>query len=164
MSEQKTKYDLSLIELLLALAILSVSLYPIVHIAHIYSLPAVDSNDNLQATMLAHHVMETIKTQRANDSHYLPSQASDFQKIVAEYFAKVFQCSEARRENQDLLLKTALDKYKCSIDTYFLDEKLFKVIVYVTYKKDGRNRKVFFERLFTQKNLYFGEEENEEEE
>ena len=76
----------------------------------------------------------------------------------------MFQCSEARRENQDLLLKTALDKYKCSIDTYFLDEKLFKVIVYVTYKKDGRNRKVFFERLFTQKNLYFGEEENEEEE
>ena len=60
MIKHRTKFGTSLIEMLLALAILSISMYPIVYIVNIAMPVTVHNDDEYLATMLAHHVIETI--------------------------------------------------------------------------------------------------------
>jgi hypothetical protein len=113
------------------------------------------------ATLLAHHVVETIVAKRAQDPSYLPAmsysepvvQSAEHVEPVSQYFRTISPSGESITENDDSQLFWSLKPYKCQIDTYYLDESLFKAIVYITYQKEGRTMKVFFERLLPQKNF-----------
>lgn len=148
----------NILELLLALAILSVSLYPIVYIFRIAHPPRQKTHTEYLATLLAHHAMETIIARKALDSAYLPTmsdpepvvQSADAINHVSEYFRDITESGENISEDSDSQLFWSLKQFNCSIDTYYLEGALFKAIVYVTYLKDGRTMKVFFERLLSQ--------------
>lgn len=163
--KQKTKSGISLIEMLLALAILSVCLYPIAYItciANTVSPGITQSDDECLATLLAHHIMETIIAKRGCNSAYLPSMSKQAPVVqtsageINEYF-KDFSDSNPKTVTADKQLLEKLSKFSCSVDTYYLDDNMFKVIVYVTYKRDGREIKTFFERLFTQGDIVVDE-------
>lgn len=154
----KFKEGTSHIELLLALAILSISLYPLAYVLHISMPPRVHSDDEYMATLLAHHVMETIVAKRAKDPSYLPNMRESKPIVfttgsnegVSEYFEKITAFNGPITKEEDPELFRAVSRFRCNLDTYFLDENMFKVIVYVTYEKEGREMKVFFERLLPQ--------------
>ena len=145
----------SLLETLLVLAVLSVAIYPLVHIICI-SMPAnLHTDDEYMATLLAHHVMETIVARRAKDPSYMPSVTEACPVVpspgssekISEYFSFFKEYNGPITETKDPQLYWAINKFKCKIDTYFQDKGMFKVFVYIIYKKDGRDMKVFFERL-----------------
>lgn len=169
MIKHRTKLGTSLIEMLLALAILSISMYPLVYIVNIAMPEKVHNDDEYLATMLAHHVIETIVAKRAKDPTYLPSMTSKSSvvnvvgssELVSEYFRDLPEYNAPIMENIDPQLYWALNKFKCQTETYFLDENMFKVIVYITYEKDGREMKVFFERLLPQPETELYESEGE---
>ncbi len=156
-------------ELLLALAVLSAAMYPIVFIFRIGSPPRQSNQQEYMATLLAHHVIETIVAKRAQDPSYLPAmsdpepvvQSAEHVEPVSQYFRNLSTTGESITENDDPQLFWSLKPYKCQIDTYYLDESLFKAIVYITYQREGRTMKVFFERLLPQKNFQ-ARGENEE--
>ena len=155
----KRRVGASHIELLLVLAMLSVAMYPLAYIFNLAMPPKAGDSDEYLAAMLAHHVMETIIAKRAKDSSYFPVMSSSRPVVstlgskeeICEYFANLSGYSGAVTESVDPRLFRFLNKFKCSIDTYYLDENMFKIIVYVTYLKEGAERKVFFERLLPQK-------------
>ena len=146
---------LSLLETLLVLAILSVSIYPLAHIIYISMPLSLHTDDEYMATLLAHHVMETIVAKRAKDPSYIPSVSEASPVVlppgssekVSEYFSNFKEYNGPVNEKNDPQLYWAINKFKCKVDTYFLDKGMFKVFVYIIYQKDGREMKVFFERL-----------------
>lgn len=146
---------LSLLETLLVLAILSVSIYPLAHIIYISMPLNLHTDDEYMATLLAHHVMETIVAKRAKDPSYIPSVSEASPVVlppgssekVSEYFSNFKEYNGPVNEKNDPQLYWAINKFKCKVDTYFLDKGMFKVFVYIIYQKDGREMKVFFERL-----------------
>ena len=145
----------SLLETLLVLAILSVSIYPLAHIIYISMPLNLHTDDEYMATLLAHHVMETIVAKRAKDPSYIPSVSEASPVVlppgssekVSEYFSNFKEYNGPVNEKNDPQLYWAINKFKCKVDTYFLDKGMFKVFVYIIYQKDGREMKVFFERL-----------------
>ncbi len=147
----------NILELLLALSILSVSLYPIVYIFRIAHPPRQKTHTEYLATLLAHHAMETIIAKKALDPAYLPMMSDDQPVVesadaianVSEYFRDISEKGENLNED-DSQLYWSLKQFNCRIDTYYLEGALFKAIVYVSYIKDGRTMKVFFERLLSQ--------------
>lgn len=152
---------ISIIELLLALAILSVSMYPLVYVITIAEPAKLENDDEYIATMLAHHVIETIVARRAKDPSYLPHM-SDSRPVVAltgstqpvnEYFVNLPEYNDAIRETNEPQLYWSFNKFSCQADTYYLDDNIFKIIVYVTYPQEGRTMKVFFERLLPLNNM-----------
>lgn len=161
--DNKNKKAVSLIEILLILAILSIAIVPFVHIISL-SIP-VDSHtdDEYMATLLAQHVMETIIAKRIKNPGFLPS-VSESKPIVSlnqtdkisEYFDYFEEFKGPVTKKQDSQLYWAIDKFKCKVDTYLLDSNLFKVVVYIIYQKDGREMKVYLERLFPYNN-YIGD-------
>lgn len=154
----KSRQGTNIMELLLALAVLSVSLYPIVYIFRIAHPPRQKTHTEYLATLLAHHAMETIIARKSVDPSYLPMmsdaepvvQTADAISHVSEYFRDISASEENINESSDPQLYWPLKQFNCSIDTYYLDGALFKAIVYISYIKDGRTMKVFFERLLSQ--------------
>ncbi len=153
----KNRRGTNILELLLALAILSVSMYPIVYIFRIAAPAKQKTQTEYLATLLAHHAMETIIARRLLDPQYLPVmsdpepvvQSSDSVSNVSQYFRDISEKGENINENNDSQLFWPLKQFSCQIDTYYLEGAMFKVIVYVSYLKDNRNMKVFFERLLS---------------
>jgi hypothetical protein len=149
---------INILELLLALSILSVSMYPIVHIFRIAHPPRQKTHSEYLATLLAHHVMETIIARKAKDPSYLPDmsnpepivQTSDAVAHVSEFFREIGETGESISEQDNQQLFWSLKEFSCNIDTYYLEGALFKPIVYISYVKDGRNMRVFLERLLSQ--------------
>lgn len=147
----------NILELLLALAILSVSMYPIVYIFRIATPAKQKTQTEYMATLLAQHAMESIVARRLIDPDYLPTmsdpepvvQSSDSVANVSPYFRGISEKGENFNEADDAPLYWSLKQFNCQIDTYYLEGDIFKVIVYVSYQKDGRNMKVFFERLLS---------------
>ncbi|MBR4330350.1 MAG: prepilin-type N-terminal cleavage/methylation domain-containing protein [Candidatus Riflebacteria bacterium] len=145
----------SLLETLLVLAILSVSIYPLAHIIYISMPLNLHTDDEYMATLLAHHVMETIVAKRAKDPSYIPAVSEACPVVsppgskekISEYFTYFKEYGGPITEQNDPQLYWAISKFKCKVDTYFLDKNMFKVFVYIIYQKDGREMKVFFERL-----------------
>ena len=162
------KKALSLFETLLVMAILSVSIYPLVHIIYISMPISSHSDDEYMATLLAHHVMESIVAKRAKDPSYIPSVSeacpvalpSGSSDKISEYFSFFKEYNGSITETNDPQLYWAIKKFKCKVDTYFLDKDMFKVFVYIIYQKDGREMKVFFERLLPL-NEALSDEQNE---
>ncbi|HMM58773.1 MAG TPA: hypothetical protein PKC25_01440 [Candidatus Rifleibacterium sp.] len=79
-------------ELLLALAVLSAAMYPVVFIFRIGNPPKQTNHQEYTATLLAHHVIETIVARRAVNPSYL-SAMSEPEPVVeaAEHVEPVSQ-------------------------------------------------------------------------
>ena len=148
-------------ELLLAMAVLSAAMYPIVFIFRIGSPPTQSNQQEYMATLLAHHVIETIVAMRAQNPSYLPTmsepepvvQSAENVEPVSQYFRHISSSSESITEIDDPQMFWSLKPYRCQIDTYYLTDRLFKAIVYITYQREGRTMRVFFERLLPQKHF-----------
>jgi len=155
---KKNKQSANILELLLALAILSVSMYPLVYIFRISQAPRQKTQTEYLATLLAHHVIESIIAHKAVDPAFLPAmseaepvvQSADSVAPVSYYFRNICASGENISENDPDQLFWHLKQFSCQIDTYYLEGALYKVIVYVSYLKEGRKMRVFFERLLPQ--------------
>ena len=131
-----------------------------IHFSH--RQPAKQTNhQEYTATLLAHHVIETIVARRAVNPSYLPAmsepepvvESAEHVEPVSQYFRNISANNDSITETNDSQLFWTLKPFKCQIDTYYLDGNLFKAIVYITYQREGRTMKVFFERLLPQKAL-----------
>ena len=143
----------NLLELLLALAILSASLYPIAYIFKLGRPSIKKTQIEFLATLLAHHVMESIVAAKNLDSDYLPMM-TEKESIVethnsisnlSEYFAKASESNLPIDDKDELYW--SLKPFKCKVDTYYLEGSIYKVIVYISYLKEGKEMRVFLERL-----------------
>jgi hypothetical protein len=112
----------------------------------------------LLATLLAHHVMETIIANKIENPDYLP-QMTDSQPVVhsenqvvqvSDYFSHIGENFAPVSQENDEQLYWTLKQFNCHVDTYYLEGFLYKVIVYITYHHDGREMKIFLERLMAQ--------------
>lgn len=160
------KYALSdrrgtqILELLFILAILTVSIFPLAFIFK--SLPFIkqETQKEVLATMLAHHIIETILAKKTQENNYLPFMSEPAPPVeikgsvtpVSEYF---------RTHNGDYLIKKedtqlyeAFKHYNCKVDTYYLDESLYRIIVYVAYNEGERPVTIYLERLLTAPDYY----------
>lgn len=158
-NQQKQKHSANILELLLALSILSVSMYPLVYIFRISQTPRQKTQTEYLATLLAHHVIETIVARKSVDPAFLPFmsdaepvvQSTDSVAPVNHYFRGISESGENITENDPAQLFWHLKQFNCQIDTYYLEGALYKVIVYISYQNEGRNMRVFFERLLPQR-------------
>lgn len=145
----------NLLELLLVLAILSVSLYPVAYIFKLGQPSSKSTQTEFLATLLAHHVMETIVASKNKNSDYLPMMTEKEPIVethnsgsdISEYFLKASENNLPIDNNDDLYW--SLKPFKCKVDTYYLEGSIYKVIVYISYSKEGKEMKVFLERLLT---------------
>ena len=154
------KKDLSLIECLIVFAILSMSLFPLIQIIKFASPVNTNTDDEYLASLLAHHVMETIIAKRANNSSFFPSVSESYPVVLAsesnkisEYFDDLPEFDGAINKTNSPRLFNAFNKYKCKIDSFFLDSNLFKIVVYISFNKNGHKTRVYFERLLPQNNF-----------
>lgn len=155
---KKSDKSANILELLLALALLSVSMYPLVYIFRISQAPRQKSQTEYLATLLAHHVIETVVARKSADPAFLPLmsdpepvvQSTDSVAPVSYYFRGICENGENICENDPNQLFWQLKQYSCQIDTYYLEGELYKVIVYISYLNEGRKMRVFFERLLPQ--------------
>ena len=158
MTKAFIKKGMSLIETLLILAILSIVIVPLAHIINIASPTESSEDDEYLAVLFAHHVMEEIIAKRALDPNFLPTVCKsapivstiDNAKDINDYFKYFEEFKGPVTEANSPQLYWAMKKYKCKVDTYLLDSNMFKVVVYISYPKDGREMKVYFERLLPQ--------------
>ncbi len=155
---KKQKQPANILELLLALSILSVSMYPLVYIFRISHAPRQKTQTEYLATLLAHHVIESIVARKSVNPAFLPYmseaepvvQSSDSVAPVSHYFRSIGEDGENITENDPNQLFWHLKQFNCQIDTYYLEGALYKVIVYISYLNEGRKMRVFFERLLPQ--------------
>ncbi|PKL42553.1 MAG: hypothetical protein CVV41_13450 [Candidatus Riflebacteria bacterium HGW-Riflebacteria-1] len=165
--QQKQKHSANILELLLALSILSVSMYPLVYIFRISQTPRQKTQTEYLATLLAHHVIETIVARKSIDPAFLPLmsdaepvvQSADSVAPVSHYFKGICETGENITENDPAQLFWHLKQFNCQINTYYLEGDLYKVIVYISYQNEGRNMRVFFERLLPQRDSNKAEED-----
>ena len=155
-NKRREKYKkTNLLELLLALAILSASLYPIAFIFRLSRPSIKKTQQEFLATLLAHHVIESIVATKGQDADYLP-QMTEKESIVemdnsvmsvSEYFANASEQGISIAENDDLYW--SLKPFRCKVDTYYLEGSIYKVIVYISYVEEGKDMRVYLERLLT---------------
>ena len=151
--EKKVTKNTNLLELLLALAVLSVSLYPIVYIFKLGQPTVKRTQKEFLATLLAHHVIETIVAAKNANPDYLPLMTAKEQVVetgnsvnnLSEYFLNASPNNLPIMRNDGLYW--SLKPFKCKVDTYYLEGSIYKVIVYISYFKEGKEMKVFLERL-----------------
>lgn len=156
----------NLLELLLALSILSASMYPLVYIFKMAQPAAEKTQNEFLATLLCHHVTETIIANKIKNSDYLPQmtdsepvvQSENSVQQVSEYFANVTELNRPIEESENPRLYEHLKPFKCQVDTYYLEGMIYKSMVYVSYMQDKRKMKVFLERLLAQPSLLDKEE------
>ena len=154
----KNKKAISLIETLLVLAVLSLSFIPFAHIIVISHPVDTYADDEYLATLLANHVIESIIAKRAKDPSYLPSDNgvksvvsnTETQGSLSEFFDYFEEFKGPVSKKADPQLYWAINNFNCKVNTYLIDDNLFKVVVFIMYKKDGQEMKVYLERLFSQ--------------
>ncbi len=162
---------MNLVEILLILAILTFVIVPFVRIVNMASPAESHADDEYLAVLLAHHVMEEIIAKRALDVNYLPAisesspivlKEGDSSKIN-EHFSYFEEFKGAITEANSPQLFWAMKKYKCKVDTYLLDSGMFKIVIYISYPKEGREIKVYLERLLPQVNNTFSKNKDNSE-
>lgn len=154
----KRRNGTNLLELLLALSILSGALYPIVYIFKMSRPTIQKTQTEYLATLLTHHVVETIVANKIANPDYLPPMTESQPVVqndnsvtqVSDYFRYASEKGEAIVENDPSQLFWPLKQFSCRVNTYYLEGFLYKAIVYITYQKDGKEMKVFLERLLAQ--------------
>jgi len=143
--------------MLFAACLLSVSLIPLFYLFNLTKKAAEISEKEVLASLLAHHVMEEIVAFCNNNPDSLPPITNEEPTVrspenpqnVSEYFREILGKSDGLSETDFPALYWALKQYKCQIDTYFLEDNIYKVIVYVTFEDSGQKRKIFLERLIS---------------
>lgn len=166
----KSRNGTNLLELLLALSILSGALYPIIYIFKMSKPARQNTQTEYLATLLTHHVIETIIASKIANADYLPPmtelqpvvQTTNAVAQVSEYFQNISASGNAIVENDSSQLYWSLKQFACQVDTYYLEGALYKAIVYITYEKDGKPMKVFLERLLAQPSLSEMRQEKED--
>lgn len=154
----KRRNGTNLLELLLALSILSGALYPIVYIFKMSKPAQQKTQTEYLATLLTHHVVETIVASKIANADYLPPmtesqpvvQTANAVSQVSDYFKYISDRGQPVVEDDASQLFWSLKQFSCRVDTYYLEGFLYKAIVYITYEKDGKPMKVFLERLLAQ--------------
>lgn len=147
------KSGVNLFELLLALAIVSALLYPMMIIIRTSKSPLNESPKELLATFLAHHVMEKIIAKKSVDYDYLPRMNEE--EPLVDVAGSVLPVSQFFRHNtgeklispSDEALYDIVRNYKCKIDTYYLENSMYKVIVYISFIEENTRKRVFLTRI-----------------
>ncbi|MGM0598760.1 MAG: hypothetical protein ACQETH_02975 [Candidatus Rifleibacteriota bacterium] len=167
---KKINKGTNLLELLLALSILSASMYPLVYIFKMAQPTPEKTQNEFLATLLCHHVAETIIANKIENPDYLPQmtdsepvvQGSNSVQQVSEYFANLTPQNRPIEESENPRLYNHLRPFKCRVDTYYLEGMIYKSMVYISYLQDKREMKVFLERLLAQPSLIEKEDNLEE--
>ncbi len=152
------------------MAILSLSLYPVVFLLHLSSPNKLSSQNEYLATLLAHHATETLIAKKALNSNYLPKIAKAQPVVVKtnsiqqghSYFKGILPQGQELNETTDPILFWAFKPFTMSLDNYLLDKNLFKAICKIHYTKDGKNMQVFFERLLTPEDSHLDQSHTDE--
>lgn len=147
----------TIMELLLATCFLSISLMPLLYLFNLTKKIPVRSESEFLATLLAQHVMEKIIGFCGENPDQLPSMspeeplvsAPDTPQNVSEYFREILGKTEGLGENDFPGLYWAMRQFKCQVDTYYLEDNLYKIIVYIFYEEGGQRKRVFLERLLS---------------
>lgn len=151
----KTSIGTAVVELLLAACLLSVALVPLFYILRFTKLPVVKSESDFMATLLAHHAVETIVAQNLFDPKVLPTITGDEPVVVkpygyryvSPYFREILNHWNGLEEADNPVLFWAMKQFSCNVDTYYLEDNLFKAIVYIDWEERGRPKRIFLERL-----------------
>ena len=147
----------SILELLLAGCLLSVSLVPLFYLFNLTKRSGESSEKEFQAILLAQHAMERAVAVCNENAQSLPPMTGeepvvsspDLPQNVSEYFREVLGKTDGIQETELPVLYWALKPFKCQVDTYFLEDNLYKIIVYVFYEESGKKKRVFLERLLS---------------
>jgi hypothetical protein len=142
-------------ELLLAACLLSISLVPLLYVFRLTRPPERKTAMEFQATLLAHHVLERIVAEKEADPNALPQMTPEEPIVIREegyravssYFRPLLGHEQGLEESHNGRLFWSLKPFQCQVDTYYLENHLYKVIAYITYEEDGRKKRVFLERL-----------------
>lgn len=145
----------TLFETLIIITILSLCLSPTFYILR--QLQPVSSEIETQldiiATLIAHHILETIIAQLYSSSHKcLPEIISSEQQFTnSKYFETIKNALSNSKivENHkisDKILST-LEKFKIKIENYFLDNNLFKLVITIKYNDIHENKKIIIDRV-----------------
>ncbi len=150
-----SKSGTNLLELLLALSILTSALYPIVYLFKIAKPNQPKTQQEFLATLLAHHVVETMVAKKMMNAEYLPVMTESEPivaeavsgKSVSEYFNSFSPENDSVSEKSDKQIFWSLKPFSCQVDTYYLEGNLYKVIAYIGYTFEDKKMRVFLERL-----------------
>lgn len=144
-----------MLELLGIFCILSISLAPLFYLVRLTKTAEHRSEAELSATLLAQHVMERIVAMTAKNPANLPPMTPE-EPIVAEpdgsgpvsaYFTFLLGDYRTISPEDFPKLYWALKPFKCQVDTYYLEDRLYKIIVYIGYEEEGRKKRIYLERL-----------------
>ncbi len=144
-----------LLELLLAASIFTVALVPLMYLFRLSRPPEKTSEMEFTATLLAHHVMEKILAEKLSDPRYLPPVTSEDPTVVipgklqpvSEFFRGILGKETGLEETDQAKLYWLLKPFSCQVNNYYLDDYIYKIIVYITYEEEGKNKRVFVEHL-----------------
>jgi len=143
------------LELLGVISILSLSFIPLFYLARLTRTTNQRSEHEFTATLLAHHVVERIVARFQQNPRNLPTMtreeplvpAQDGSGQVSEYFQFPLGDFRVITPEDSPRLYWSLLPFSCRVDTYYLEETLYKVIVYIFYEEDGQKKQVYLERL-----------------
>ena len=137
--------------------LLSVSLVPLFYLFNLTKRGGEASEKEFQAVLLCQHAMEhAIALCNANAQSLPPMtgeepivSSPDLPQNVSEYFREIMGKTDGIQENDYPVLYWALKPFRCQVDTYFLEDNLYKIIVYIFYEEGGKKKRVFLERLLS---------------
>lgn len=146
---------MGMLELLGVFCILSISLAPLLYLIRLTKGAEERSEMEFTATLLAQHVMEKIVALSLAQPGTLPPMTPeqplvagpDGSGTVSEYFRFLLGDFRTITQEESPKLYWALKPFSCQVDTYYLEDRLYKVIVYIAYEEDARRKRIYLERL-----------------
>lgn len=157
--KSKNKYadSATLIELLICLAILSSTLYPLVYMLQLSRPKHPSSQNEYLATLLAHHATEALVAKRALSPDYLPEIVSNSPVVVHKnsanrphtLFDSLMPDGAQMNETNDSEVFWAFKPFNFSIDTYIADNNFYKVICQVNYTSNNLKSRIYFDKLIS---------------
>ncbi|MBF0498540.1 MAG: hypothetical protein HQM09_00270 [Candidatus Riflebacteria bacterium] len=146
---------MGMLELLGVVCILSISLAPLFYLVRLTRTTERRSEAEFTATLLAQHVMERIVAMAMKNPSSLPPMTAeepivaepDGSGSVSEYFRFLLGEYRTITPEDSPKLYWALKPFKCQVDTYYLEDRLYKLIVYISYDEEGRKKRIYLERL-----------------
>lgn len=146
---------MGMLELLGVFCILSISLAPLLYLVRLTKGAEERSEMEFTATLLAQHVMEKIVALSIANPSSLPPMTPEQPLVagpdgagaVSEYFRFLLGDYRTITQEESPKLYWALKPYSCQVDTYYLEDRLYKIIVYIGYEEDARRKRIYLERL-----------------
>jgi len=146
---------MGMLELLGVFCILSISLAPLLYLVRLTKGAEERSEMEFTATLLAQHVMEKIVALSIVNPGSLPPMTPEQPLVagpdgagaVSEYFRFLLGDYRTITQEESPKLYWALKPFSCQVDTYYLEDRIYKVIVYIGYEEDARRKRIYLERL-----------------